>query len=588
MGWLVPAQVAQTVGGLLLFAVFGYLYASRRDSHLALWAAAWAAYTLRSALEVGSSLAEGGPWALLYGAAQVANVVSGLLLLIGTLRFLGARESRVWHLAAGAASVWAVAAVASGASTFAISVPGFLYLGVASIVTGVVWLRRSITRWGRVAGWIFVAWGIHRLDYPLLRGVEWFAPIGYMAGAAFAHLVAFCVLIAYLDRDRDSLAESEERYRELFDRSKSVMLLIDPESARIVDANDAAVRYYGWPREELTAMSITDINTLSAEEVRAEMGRAAEESRDHFLFCHNRAGGVASDVEVYSGPVTVGGRTMLYSIVHDITERREAERELARHKEHLEELVAERTAELRETNERLEAATRAKDVFLANMSHELRTPLNSIIGFSGILEQQLVGPLSEEQLRQVSMIRSSGDHLLSLVNDLLDLSAIDAGRTRPAPEAVDLTAALRASVAAIAPLCERSGLSLDVELPADPVVFRSDRRFIDQIMWNLLGNAVKFTAEGGVAVTLLARGGVASIEVCDTGPGIPPRERERVFDDFVQLSALNVAKSEGTGLGLSISRRLARMLGGDLVCGEPRDGAAGARFVLTLRDLGEE
>ncbi|MDZ4179194.1 MAG: ATP-binding protein [Coriobacteriia bacterium] len=585
MEWLAPAQAAMTIGGMVLVVVFGYLHLRERQPHLGIYLGAWVAYTLRALCEFATTVVAPENFILLdslSAGAMVLNILSGLLLLWGSFRFLGRRLSLVYPVAAAAAAVWTVFMIAADAGVLAISAPGFLYLGAASIVTGWAWLRHGGTDWSRLAGWTFIAWGIHRLDYPLLRGVEWFAPVGFALGAVFAFLTAVIVIVAHFDRMRIQLAESEQRYRQIFELNKSVMLIIDPETAGIVDANEAALRYYGWPRAEFIGMRITDINTLSPDEVHAEMANAAEDRRAHFVFRHRRAHGVISDVEVYAGPVTIDERPMLYSIVHDISDRVRAERMLAEYKDGLERLVESRTAELSATNERLEAATRAKDVFMASMSHELRTPLNSIIGFSGILAQGMTGQLNEEQVRQVAMIQTSGRHLLGLVNDLLDLSRIDSGRLSPAPIESDLTEALQMSAAAIRPLADRKGLDLLLDLPDEPLVRRTDRRFFDQIMWNLLGNAIKYTESGSVALKMEASDGrTVRIEVTDTGPGVAPVDRDRVFEDFDRLGRPG-SDDGGVGLGLAISRRLARALGGDIwIEGEAGQGAT---FVFLVSD----
>ncbi len=586
MEWLIPAQIAAVIASTVLVAVFGYLYAIGREDYLGLWAGAWVAHLGRTALEVVDAFAVDSVSPLLLGGAHLLNIASGVLLLAGTWRFLGRRVSPWWYVPAAAAAVWTIIAVATGASTFVASVPGFVFLGLASIATGFAWLSSAAGSWARLSGLVFVLWGIHRLDYPFMRGVEWFAPVGYALGAFFAQLVAFTVLVAHFEKGRTSLSDSERRYRELFDKSGSVMLLIDPQDGALVDANEAAQEYYGWSHEELTSMRISDINTLSSEELSAEMAAASVEKRTHFLFAHRHSDGTVSDVEVYTGPADVGDRRLLYSIVHDITARRQAERELAEYKAGLEELVEHRTQQLTEASERLEGSQRTKDAFLANMSHELRTPLNSIIGFSGLLAGGHAGSLTPEQARQAEMIQASGRRLLALINDLLDVSAIDSGRTTPSFAVVDVCELIGSFARMIEPLCREKSLSLSVDGcgAADSLLLVTDSRLLEQVLWNLVGNAIKFTDTGGVRLSVSSEPGGAAIAVSDTGPGIREEDLDRVFEDFTQLEAVHGAKNLGTGLGLSIARRLSAMLDGTLeVASEP---GRGSTFTVHLVDHG--
>jgi signal transduction histidine kinase len=231
----------------------------------------------------------------------------------------------------------------------------------------------------------------------------------------------------------------------------------------------------------------------------------------------------------------------------------------------VEDTVRERTTELRRAYREVETASAAKDQFLANMSHELRTPLNSIIGFSDMLLAGLVGDIDAEQTRQVGMINNSGRHLLSLVNDVLDLSRIESGRVRVELEEFDLREAVDAVIEAVRPMAEEKGLSLELDLEGPDALITTDRRKASQILLNLVGNAIKFTDDGTVVLRVSSnhRNGV-SFSVSDTGVGIPEGDLGHVFEEFHQLASADAARPEGTGLGLAISLRLARVLGGEL------------------------
>jgi len=254
----------------------------------------------------------------------------------------------------------------------------------------------------------------------------------------------------------------------------------------------------------------------------------------------------------------------LMGVSLDITERNEAQAELKRHYERMEEIVAERTSELAEAKERAESADRLKSIFLATMSHELRTPLNSIIGFSGILQQELAGPLNEEQKKQLGMVRSSSKHLLNLINDVLDISKIEAGELIVAMEPFDLRRVIENVFRTVSPLAEEKGLTLELDVAPAVGEITGDKRRVEQVLLNILSNAVKFTEKGNVRMKCRVREGEVLFRVADTGIGIKLKDIDTLFKPFQQIDTHIDRKYEGTGLGLSISRKIVEMLGGKI------------------------
>jgi signal transduction histidine kinase len=255
----------------------------------------------------------------------------------------------------------------------------------------------------------------------------------------------------------------------------------------------------------------------------------------------------------------------------DITARKQAEEAIRELNVTLENRVAKRTAELAVAKERAEESDRLKSAFLATMSHELRTPLNSIIGFTGIILQGLAGPLNGEQTKQLAMVQSSARHLLALINDVLDISKIEAGQLEIRAEKFDLPASLEKVAASVKPLVDKKGLALRVVLSPNvgPVV--SDRLRVEQVLLNLLNNAVKFTERGEVTLMvetepdpLRTPHSALRISVADTGIGIKPEDMEKIFQPFRQIDSGLTRQHEGTGLGLTICRHLADMLGGEI------------------------
>lgn len=230
--------------------------------------------------------------------------------------------------------------------------------------------------------------------------------------------------------------------------------------------------------------------------------------------------------------------------------------------------------------EAAQEADRLKSAFLAAMSHELRTPLNSIIGFTGIILQGLVGPLNPEQEKQLNMVRDSSRHLLDLINDVLDISKIEAGQLETISEPFDIRDAVAKVVRTMIPMAEKKGLGLVVEMSPAVGQITSDRRRVEQILINLINNSIKFTDQGEVRVECEVGGDWLVTRVVDTGIGIRPEDVGKLFEAFRQIDTGIARQHEGTGLGLSICKRLVEMLGG-AVWAESEWGV-GSTFTFTL------
>jgi hypothetical protein len=233
-------------------------------------------------------------------------------------------------------------------------------------------------------------------------------------------------------------------------------------------------------------------------------------------------------------------------IIEDVTEEQEA----AEH--------------LRTAMEQAQAADRIKSAFLATMSHELRTPLNSIIGFTGILLQGLAGPINEEQRKQLTMVQNSSRHLLSLINDVLDISKIEAGQLDLAMATFSVRPCIDKVIQLVTPLAAQKGLELLLDVGGDVGEIVTDQRRLEQILLNLVNNAIKFTEKGRIVLTCRSEGDHYLFLVADTGMGMRSEELNRIFQPFHQIDAGLARTHEGTGLGLSICKKLVDLMGGSI------------------------
>jgi signal transduction histidine kinase len=343
------------------------------------------------------------------------------------------------------------------------------------------------------------------------------------------------------------------------------------DAQRIVRANDAHFTSFisgllstGWETTRRGEIALVDPNTGKAVPVEALAAK------------------MLSDV---------GELTAIVTILHDRTETIERVNLYERLKEaseHLEGKVREATMELARQNEllrrqalELEQASAAKSQFLANVSHELRTPLNAILGYAAMTLQGVSGDLSAPQRRNLSRIDANARHLLTLINDILDITRIEAGRMPIQVTAFNVTELLREVTTELEPIIVRSGLKVETKVSSEMPTIRTDRQKVKQIVVNLLSNALKFTPKGSVTIRAQISGKHAiTIDVIDTGIGIARPDQQRVFEDFRQVDSTPRRVYGGTGLGLSICRRLAAMLRGTLKVESKI--AKGSTFTLTL------
>ncbi len=254
-------------------------------------------------------------------------------------------------------------------------------------------------------------------------------------------------------------------------------------------------------------------------------------------------------------------------------------RRLRQRNAQLQKRVRKRSAELARANGDLREASRHKSEFLANMSHELRTPLNSIIGFTEFIIDGKSGPLNEKQKSQLEMVHSSGTHLLNLINDLLDLSKIEAGKAEVSKDWFSLASVVEQVLRTVMPMAARKNLSLERKLDIPERIY-SDRRMVFQILLNLVNNALKFTEHGGVTIRGSVAGGELRMTVADTGIGMKPESVMKLFEAFRQVDSSANRRHEGTGLGLYLCKRLLTLLGGDISV--ESELGKGSRFTFTL------
>jgi PAS domain S-box-containing protein len=366
-----------------------------------------------------------------------------------------------------------------------------------------------------------------------------------------------------LAASREQLRASERQYRLVFEHNPQPSFVYDRETLRIVVVSNAAIACYGYSREEFLSMTIRD---LAPDEDLAELDKYIETAPHGALrglvrraWLHRYRDGSLVDVEVTSDDIVLDGRACRIVLCQDVTARNRA------------------IAELAVARDQAVEASNVKSAFLANVSHEIRTPMNGVIGMNDLL---LDTDLDDEQRSYAEQVARSGEQMMSIINDILDLSKIEAGQFELDIANFDLRDAVGQACAAASFEAHAKGLLLTVQVDDEvPASVRGDGRRLHQVLLNLVANAVKFTAHGSVTVSVTSRpdgvdGPMVRVGVADTGIGIDPQALDRMFEPFTQADASTTRNYGGTGLGLAIARELVERMGGRIgATSEPGRGS---------------
>lgn len=485
---------------------------------------------------------------------------------------------------------------------------------------------------------------------------------------------------------KQKLSDSEKRYKTIFNESNSIMLLIDPQSKKVIDANSSAINFYGYPRTKFLGMKMSDVNVMSPEDLQKEVDLATASKKNHFQFKHRLANGDIRDVEVYSGSIIADGQALLHSVIHDVTERRIALEEVNRlslaveqspvsivitdilgnilycNPKHCEitgysdeemiglnprvlksgkynkddyfqlwksisngkkwsgeffnkkkngsfywesasiapikndegkivnyikigEDITDRKRlenQLSQSILKAEESDKLKTSFLSNLSHEVRTPLNGILGFTNLMLSDEI--TDEERKEYCAFVESSGNQLMMMMDDILKISTIEAGKMSVKYSTFNIKELLHEIKVYYSQEINEKNLDFKIDCNCESLIYNDQKR-VRQIFDNLIRNAIKFTEKGKITLKAECNEEMVILAVQDTGIGIARENQVEIFERFRQLDNFTTREFEGTGLGLAISKEIITLLGGEIWV--ESELGKGSKFIFTIPKMWE-
>ncbi|AUC82460.1 PAS domain S-box protein [Lacinutrix sp. Bg11-31] len=405
------------------------------------------------------------------------------------------------------------------------------------------------------------------------------------------HFLSAAIDITDKENAEIALKENEEKFSKAFNSHAIGKAILNKEK-KIIEVNEVLAGIVGFKREDLLGNIAEEIGLFNFDSEK-------NKENENKLWSEFSEKGYVSNIElkylmkaerelyvlISLEALELNNEGHILLTIVDITEKKNIEKELEKHRNNLEELVRLRTSELEKEKVKAQSADLLKSAFLATMSHELRTPMNSIIGFTGILLKEFAGPLNTEQKKQLTMVKSSGQNLLGLINDVLDISKIEAGKLNMSISPFNYLTTLKNTIDFLLPQASKKGLVINSEIARIDITLNSDERRVEQVLLNLFSNAIKFSRQGTIIVKVDVIDNLLVTQIIDQGIGVSKKDLNKLFHPFIQLDGGLNRSHEGTGLGLAICKSLIEKLGGTIKVQSKLKEGSNFTFKLPLEPI---
>lgn len=558
MNPLTLSIISTMFGTLMIVIAYFYLLLTEKKVYFFIWTIGFTLYFFRLFSILLTTII--GNSKILFTSYSILTITSCFLLIWGIHKFINKRINSLWVFLSAALLVWVIIVQFTTCDNNILLTVESMFTGFVYIWTGLVFAKSDFSIKSKyLLALLFILRGIHLLDYPFTRGIEWFAPLGYEIAGFLSLTITISILILYFQKIRDQLSESQERFKDVLEHSQDASYRRNFTSGKYDYMSPVIERILRYTPEEMEAMSMDALIArfhpddlpilLQALDDEAASDTQISIAMEYRFFCKDGKYRWISD-RFTTVKKDKSQPLFRYGVVQDITERKEIEYELKMEKEKAEE------------------SSNIKSEFLANMSHELRTPLNVILGAIQLFDLYLKDDFAsnkEKIGRHLKSMRQNCLRLLRMINNVIDTTKIDAGFYEPKFKLYNIVEVISGIALSVAEFAKQKNIKLLFSSDMNEKIMSFDADMIERILLNLLSNAIKFTKTGGnIQVSIHDKVESVVISVRDNGVGIEEDKLEIIFERFKQGTKLLTREHEGSGIGLSLTKSLIEIHGGNI------------------------